>query len=70
MNALDWTDIFRKYRGKWIAMKSDGETVVGSGATLAAAKDEAEKKAARIRILLVFLAQRTATNFIGPHRST
>ena len=41
MTPLDWTDIFDKYRGKWVAFKSDRQTVVGSGDSLRAAKKEA-----------------------------
>ena len=31
--AKDWTQIFNKYRGLWIALEDDEETVVASGQT-------------------------------------
>ena len=29
----DWTDLYRQYRGQWVALKDDERTVVGSGKT-------------------------------------
>ena len=31
--AKDWTQIFNKYRGLWVALEDDEETVVASGQT-------------------------------------
>lgn len=31
--AINWTPLYRKYKGLWIALKSDEKTVVGSGKT-------------------------------------
>ena len=31
--AKDWTQIFNKYRGLWVALEDDEETVVASGKT-------------------------------------
>jgi hypothetical protein len=39
--AIDWTPIFEKYKGLWVALKDDEETVVGSGKTLQEALEEA-----------------------------
>ncbi|OGY21241.1 MAG: hypothetical protein A2126_00060 [Candidatus Woykebacteria bacterium GWB1_45_5] len=44
MVAIDWTPIFKKYKGKWVALKDDEETVVGAGDTVAEALEEARKK--------------------------
>ena len=41
--AIDWTPIFEKYKGLWVALKDDEQTVVGSGKTLQAALAEALK---------------------------
>jgi hypothetical protein len=41
--AIDWTTIFETYKGLWIALKDDEQTVVGSGKTLQAALEEASK---------------------------
>ena len=29
--AMNWTNIYRIYKGKWIALKSDEKTVIASG---------------------------------------
>lgn len=42
--AMDWTKIYKKYKGLWVALFNDGQTVVGSGSTLRKALKEAEKK--------------------------
>jgi Family of unknown function (DUF5678) len=39
--AIDWTPIFEKYKGLWVALKEDEQTVVGSGKTLEEALEEA-----------------------------
>lgn len=39
--ATDWTGIYRKYKGFWVALKDDEITVISSGKTL----DETAKKA-------------------------
>ena len=43
MNS-DWTKIYKKYKGSWVALLADGVTVVGNGKTPKAARKEAEKK--------------------------
>ena len=40
--AIDWTDIYEKYKGLWVALKEDEKTVVGSGTTLTEALKEAQ----------------------------
>ena len=30
---IDWTHLFEKYRGKWVALADDEVTVLGSGET-------------------------------------
>lgn len=39
--AIDWTKIYKKYKGLWVALLDDEKTVVGSGKTA----KEAWKKA-------------------------
>jgi hypothetical protein len=41
--AIDWTPLFEKYKGLWVALKEDEQTVVGSGKTLQEALEEASK---------------------------
>ena len=42
--AIDWTKIYQKYKGLWVALKDDEKTVVGSGKTLKEALGKAQKK--------------------------
>ena len=41
MPAIDWTNIYKKYKGLWVALKSDEETVLSSGKTAKEAFDKA-----------------------------
>jgi len=42
--AIDWTKIYKKHKGLWVALLDDKRTVVGSGKTLRKALKEAGKK--------------------------
>jgi len=42
--VIDWTKIYKKYKGLWVALKADEITVVGSGEKLTEALAEAHKK--------------------------
>ena len=44
MKAIDWTKIYKNYRGKWVALKDDEQTVVASGETLKEVMGESQKK--------------------------
>lgn len=41
--AIDWTKIYEKYKGLWVALLDDEKTVVGSGKTAKAAWEEAQR---------------------------
>jgi hypothetical protein len=38
MSAINWTPIYKKYKGLWVALLKDEQTVVGYGKTLKEAK--------------------------------
>lgn len=42
--AIDLTNIYRKYKGLWVALKEDKVTVVASGQTINEALNEAKNK--------------------------
>jgi hypothetical protein len=44
MSAINWTQIYKKYKGLWVALLDDEITVVGHGKTLKEASDMARKK--------------------------
>lgn len=51
MAAIDWTKIYNKYKGLWVALRGDEQTVVGSGKTAREALEEAKKKGCESPIL-------------------
>lgn len=42
--AIDWTKIFKRYKGLWVALLDDEVTVVGSGKTAKEALEKAQEK--------------------------
>lgn len=42
--VINWTGIYKKYKGLWVALKSDEKTVVASGKSAKEAWDNARKK--------------------------
>lgn len=44
MSAIDWTPIFNRYKGLWVALKQDEVTVISSGKTAKEAWRKAQKK--------------------------
>ena len=61
--ATDWTQIYKKYKGLWVALKSDEKTVVGSGVYLKDALKEAQKKGYEEPI--VFRVPKELVAFVG-----
>jgi len=49
--AVDWTKIYKKYKGLWVALADDEQTVVGSGKTLKEALLKAQKRGNQSPIL-------------------
>lgn len=50
--AIDWTPIFKKYKGKWVALKSDEKTVIATANTAKAVIKEAGEKGYKSPVLL------------------
>ena len=65
MPAIDWSKIYKKYKGQWVALLDDEITVVGSGKTLKEARDEAQKKGHKNPIM-THMPERLIT-FVGTH---
>ncbi|MEK7161733.1 MAG: DUF5678 domain-containing protein [Patescibacteria group bacterium] len=42
--AIDWSKIYKKYKGLWVALKDDEQTVVASGKTAKAALETSRSK--------------------------
>ncbi len=48
---IDWTKIYKKYKGLWVALLDDEITVIGSGKTAREALDRAKHKGCKKPIL-------------------
>lgn len=49
--AIDWTKIYKKYKGKWIALREDEKTVITWGQTVKEVMDKSKKKGFNLPIL-------------------
>lgn len=49
--AIDWSKIYKKYRGLWVALKNDEKTVIASGKTAQEAWLKAQGKGFKKPIL-------------------
>ena len=47
--AINWTKIYKKYKGNWVALATDEKTVLGAGKTVREALDQAKKRVTRLR---------------------
>jgi hypothetical protein len=63
MQPLDWSNVYDKHRGKWVAFKDDHKTVVGSGSSLESAKQAAAREGCDDPIMMRM--PRTLRHFIG-----
>lgn len=41
--SINWSSIFKKHKGKWVALKADEKTVISTGATAKQALQAAKK---------------------------
>jgi len=49
--SKDWSKIYKKYKGLWVALADDEMTVLGVGKTVKEAINEAKKKSSMAPIL-------------------
>ena len=49
--AIEWTHLYRRFKGLWVALADDEKTVVGSGKTAKEALKKAQKKGHRSPIM-------------------
>ncbi len=49
--AIDWTNIYKKYKGLWVALKDDEKTVIASGKTVVEVMRKSQKKGFTLPIL-------------------
>ncbi len=51
MKVIDWTKIYKKYKGQWVALKDDEQTVVSYGTTVKKVMEQSRKKGFETPIL-------------------
>lgn len=61
--AIDWTNIYKKYKGLWVALKKDERTVLASGKSAKSAWDKARKLGYDKPILTRFPSR--LTSYVG-----
>jgi len=50
--AINWTKIYKKYKGLWVALKDDEKTVISSGKTVREVMKKAQTKGFKQPILM------------------
>ena len=63
MRVIDWSPIYKKYKGKWVALKDDEVTVISSGESLDEAAEKAEEKGFKNPIF--YSVPKKLTYFVG-----
>lgn len=58
--AIDWTQIYEKYKGLWVALKEDEKTVVAVGKSAREALEKAQKEGYENPILTLMPKELTA----------
>ena len=48
---VDWTDLFRRFKGMWLALADDEQTVLGSGKSAREALEQARARGVSTPIL-------------------
>lgn len=60
---IDWTNIYKKYKGLWVALKNDEVTVITSGENAKETWEKAQKKGFKDPILMN--VPKKLTYFVG-----
>ncbi|MBI3103582.1 hypothetical protein HYZ05_01450 [Candidatus Daviesbacteria bacterium] len=63
MAAIDWSHIYKKYKGLWVALMDDEVTVISSGKSLEETSKKAEKKGFKNPIFMSI--PKKLTYFVG-----
>ncbi|HEX3151419.1 MAG TPA: DUF5678 domain-containing protein [Gemmataceae bacterium] len=48
---IEWSAIYRRFKGRWVALKDDEKTVIASGKTAREAMEMAKQKGHRLPII-------------------
>lgn len=66
--SINWSNIYKKHKGQWVALKDDEKSVISSGKTAVEAYDKAQKKGYEKPILTQMPSR--LINYIGTHHPT
>ena len=66
MKTIDWTKIYQKYKGFWVGLKDDQETVIASGKTVKEVMEQFRAKGFKEPIL--FKVPSKIVPFVGLFR--
>lgn len=64
--AKDWSKLYKKYKGQWVALADDEETVMGNGKTAKEARDKARARGYR-KPIMARMPERLITYVGGSH---
>ena len=64
--AIDWTHIYKKYKGLWVALKDDEKTVVASGTSVHEVVEKAKQQGFDDPIL--FRVPSEVVHYVGSFR--
>lgn len=48
---IEWTSIYRRFKGLWVALSDDEKTVIASGKTAKEVRDKARRKGHEVPIM-------------------
>lgn len=60
---IDWTKIYKKYKGLWVAMQNDEQTVVASAKTAKEAWEKAKTEGCE-KPILAYMPKELARNLL------
>ena len=63
MKAIDWSHLYKDYKGRWVALADDEVTVISSGMSLEEAAKKAEEKGFKNPIF--YSVPKKLTYFVG-----
>ena len=62
--VIDWSEIYKKYKGQWVGLMPDEKTVVSSGKT---AKEAWEKAIKKIKKPILTRVPSKLISYVGSH---
>lgn len=64
MSTIDWTQIYKKYKGKWVALARDEKAVLANGESALEVQNKAKKK---IKAPILFRVPSKILPYVGSY---